>query len=324
MKRFAAVAVSAGLALSFPAPAVAQSEARFVDAIEYARPAGEPLLLDAYLPAGDGPHPAVIFIHGGGWTGGSRRDLRPELAAEFTDRGMAIFSIDYRLAPDWTFPAPFADGQAAVRWIRGHAEEFDVDPARIATYGQSAGGLLAVLIGVAGEGPLDEDARVRATVSWSGPMDISLPVFQSKQAVRAFLGCADRECLEIAREASPVTHVDGSDAATLIANSTDELVPFVGNVTMAEALETAAIPHQLIEVPGNVHVGFYDTRVPPKNETVLEETLSFLETSLASDRGEHTDLDVRKLLPFVLSGVAVFAIAFGLVRTRLARRRRRY
>ena len=109
--------------------------------LEYAQAGGESLKLDAYVPAGRGPFPAVIFVHGGGWSGGDKMGGNDPLFAPVAKRGMAWFTINYRLAPKHNYPAPVEDIHAAIRWVKANANRFNIDPNRIALVGESAGGL---------------------------------------------------------------------------------------------------------------------------------------------------------------------------------------
>jgi triacylglycerol lipase len=113
----------------------------------YATVDGRDLLADVLVPSGQGPFPAVLVIHGGAWTVGGKAQLR--FAAErFARRGYVAVCIAYRLAPRYTFPAQIDDCRAALRWMCQQAERFRIDPRHIAAYGYSAGGHLAVLLGV--------------------------------------------------------------------------------------------------------------------------------------------------------------------------------
>jgi acetyl esterase len=213
--------------------------------IRYAEHDGVPLLLDAWLPEGPGPHAAVVVVHGGRFRTGDK-SLTP--AEDLAEAGYAAFSVNYRLAPEHPFPAALWDLRSAVRWIRDHADEYDVDPEVIWTMGGSAGGHLAALLATVGEGPVDRGSRVAAAVSLSGPMDMPRWLQGGSPVVTDFLGCTDPvgpACLETAHEASPVAHVDPTDPPMFLANGTDEIIALWHATTMAEALRREGVPHEL-------------------------------------------------------------------------------
>ena len=178
--------------------------------IVYASPDGVPLKLDAYLPGSPGPHPGVILIHGGAFrTGG--RGWETYLATALVDAGFAAFSVDYRLAPEFPFPAAVDDVLAAVAWVRAHAAEYGVDSREIGAIGESAGGHLAAMLAVLGRDPLDTGSRIAAAVSWSGPMDLHALVRDAgdvvtggltirDDVVEPFLGCRGVSCARLFRE----------------------------------------------------------------------------------------------------------------------------
>ena len=136
--------------------------------------------LDLYLPEGDGStvYPLVVLIHGGGFSLGSSADER-DRATFLAGQGFAAASLNYRLSGDAQFPAGVQDVAAAIRYLRAHAPGWGVDPARIAVWGESAGGYLSAMLGVAGgaSGGFDDSAlgnptvssQVNAVVSWFGP-----------------------------------------------------------------------------------------------------------------------------------------------------------
>src|SRR5262249_4505560 len=131
---------------------------------------GTDLKLDAYLPDGPGPYPGVVLLYGGGGVSGGK--TRSEgLRATPAHAARAGLAGNYRLAPRDPYPAAVNDVRASVEWIRRHAAELRVDPARIGALGGSAGGHLAALLATLGEGPRDRESRVLTAVSWAGPMD---------------------------------------------------------------------------------------------------------------------------------------------------------
>lgn len=146
--------------------------------VVYAERGGQPLLLDLVRPLDRdrGRLPVVLYIHGGGWSSGSRKSV-PDAFWLFP--GFIRISIDYRLTGAAPFPAQLEDCQAAIRWVRAHAEELGADPGRIGVWGSSAGGHLACLLGLAGDDPPREGEpyplhshRVQAAVSCSGPTNL--------------------------------------------------------------------------------------------------------------------------------------------------------
>lgn len=250
------VALVATLAL----PVLGQSPGRATAAVDvrrdvqYGTANGKPLLLDAYLPsAGGAPAPAIVMIHGGGWRTGDKASWAEE-AMRFAERGWPAFSVNYRLDEPSPFPAEVDDVQAAVRWVRAHAGEYRVDPRRIAALGESAGGHLAAMLATLGSGGLDRDARIRVGAAWSPPVDLSaLARSRGDEWAGRLMGCTLATCPDRLAEASPVTHVDETDAPLYLVNSTDELVPLSQSQAMAARLRAAGVGHRLDVLPGTRH-----------------------------------------------------------------------
>ncbi|OMQ16637.1 hypothetical protein A7K94_0201105 [Modestobacter sp. VKM Ac-2676] len=145
---------------------------RIEEGLTYWSDGEDELALDACLPAeSQEPTRAVVLVHGGGFTEGDRDSEGLRTLCELTaELGEAAFSIDYRLAPEHTYPAQVDDLANAVRWLRDpdQVERFDIDPARIGVIGSSAGAIIAQSLATRGEGPLDTGARVAAVASLSG------------------------------------------------------------------------------------------------------------------------------------------------------------
>ncbi|MDQ2909582.1 MAG: alpha/beta hydrolase [Actinomycetota bacterium] len=234
--------------------------------LQYGVTRGERLLLDAYLVPGQAARPAVVFVHGGGFRAGDKAFVAPgqqpftPIGTALAGRGFAVFAINYRLAPRFRYPAAERDVLAAVGWVRGHAHTLGVDPGRIALFGASAGANLAALAATDPKGALDRGTRVRAVVSWSGPMDLA-SFYAGHSFVGDYLGCIPSDCPRRYLDASPVSHVDRSDPPFLLANGSAEIVPLVQAQRMARRLRGAHVAHELIVVPGSRHAGEYATQV---------------------------------------------------------------
>ena len=170
--------------------------------IEFSRPGGLPLLLDLYLPAegtSQGPVPAVVHFHGGGWRMGDRSSLGPVTDAfaltpfeRLAAAGFAVVSADYRLSSQAVFPAQLEDATAAVAWLRTHAAEYNVDPGRIFAWGDSAGGHLACLVGL-GRGRFRRPCRRHAGTAAPGAQTL-LPPSQPGIRQPTLSGWAARPC----------------------------------------------------------------------------------------------------------------------------------
>jgi acetyl esterase/lipase len=193
--------------------------------VRYREGASGAWLLDLAVPKETGGRrlPAVVVIHGGGWIEGDKSSFslpdgeHPANIIRFAKLGFAAATINYRLAGEAPFPAALDDCRAAIRWLRAHADEYHVDRERIAAYGNSAGGHLALLLGMmpaepvpAGEPFADESSRVQAVISDSGPIDM-LWQYDHKElitVVEKFLGGPpEGPRREIYKRASPSTYV---------------------------------------------------------------------------------------------------------------------
>lgn len=312
MRWWAALVVGALVAIV--APAGAQPTADVRRDIRYGTANGKRLLLDAYVPAaaGEGRRPAVVMIHGGGWRVGDKASWRPE-AEQLAGKGWVAFSINYRLDEPAVFPAEIDDAQAAVRWVRAHAEEYRIDTGRIAAIGESAGGHLTAMLATLGSGPLDRDARIRVGAAWSPPVDlVTLAGSRGAGWVAPLLGCTGDTCPDRLAQSSPVSHVDPSDAPLYLVNSTEELVPLSQAQSMADRLQAAGVDHRLDVYAGNRHALDYraDAWAP---------TLAFLERHLAADPEADSGAPVAWAAGVAIGVVAAAAVLLLLRRRRLSR-----
>lgn len=234
-------------------------------------PGYRPQIVDIYVPAGKGPHPLVLYIHGGGWMGGHTRqsgafDNFPKMLAAFAAEGFTVASVEYRLSGEVTFPAQAKDIFAALRFLRQNAAQYHIDPSRVGVFGGSAGGHLAALTGLAcTDGKIDatldpasaNDGCVQATAAWYGIHDLAtMPrITQKDSAEQRLLGCKDSTCTtEAIRAASPISYVDVKDAPVLLLHGVDDKVVPVGQSQQLEAaLKAAGVPVSATYYPGIDH-----------------------------------------------------------------------
>jgi acetyl esterase/lipase len=233
------------------------------------------------VPGGK-PRPAIVVIHGGGWLEGdkssfvSRRRGVPGNIVDFAALGFVAVTINYRLSGEAPFPAALEDCKCAVRWLRAHAREYQIDPQFIGAYGNSAGGHLALLLGLVGpeaglegDGPyLTESSRVQAVVSDSGPIDLLVQDRQDRlrRVVRQFLGGPpEGERLATYKRASPRYWIrpktppllllyGGADAQVPV-ETADQFVVDLGraglkDVTYHRLAYVDHCPYSLVRLPG--------------------------------------------------------------------------
>lgn len=238
----------------------------FINDIPYHTGASPRQALDLYLPEQTrGQAPAVLWIHGGAWECGNKC---PCPVSHFAERGYAVASIGYRLSDEAVFPAQLEDCKSAVRWLRAHAAEYGIDPARIGAWGGSAGGHLAALLGTTGRirdfdvgVHLEQSSEVQCVVNWFGPVDFLdwgvpfSPSMDSKESsVYRLLGGPISQNQEMARRASPLHHLDGRSAPFFtIHGDQDNIVPLIQSRRLHEALQDAGVESTLRIIPGAGH-----------------------------------------------------------------------
>ncbi|GAA1982799.1 alpha/beta hydrolase [Microbacterium pumilum] len=245
---------------------------------------GQSLAMDACLPKSDGtPTAAVILLHGGGFTQGSRSDESMQsMCTWFAEKGYAAFPVSYRLAPDYIFPSQTQDVATAVQWLRDPAQatRFNIDPARIGAVGSSAGAILTLEVATAGEGATDVGSRIKAAVSMSGVADMTpaaaklgTPAPEAASIILNYLNCASIATCD-GTDASPITHIDATDPPTLLVGSEKDLVPIEQAESMADALTAAGVVNDLVVVEGAGH------GAQLMNQDVRDAIVAFLATNL--------------------------------------------
>lgn len=209
---------------------------------------------------GEGLRPGVLFIHGGGWTAGNRTQFTWH-ARELARLGFVTATASYRLAPAHPYPAALDDCQCAMRWLRAHAAEWNLDPARIGAMGSSAGGHLAACLAVRDTRSEDEpslngySSRAQCVVDVHGIHDFpALPETILARATTAFLRGSRKEQPEAWRDASPIAFVDARTAPIMLTHDPkDPTVPYEQSVRFAEALMKAGRPVEFLPTPGSGH-----------------------------------------------------------------------
>jgi acetyl esterase/lipase len=238
--------------------------------IEYVAGGGKRRMLDVFFKTdAEKPQPLIVWIHGGAWLGGSK-DRCP--AIPLLDDGFAVASVTYRFSQDAQFPAQIHDCKAAIRWLRAHAKELNIDPERIGVWGASAGGHLVALLGVAGDKKewdkgenLDHSSGVQAVVNWFGPSNLLTMGAQSDERSRIkhdapdspesrLIGGAVQEHKDAARAASPVNYATKDDAPILhMHGEIDPVVPHAQSVELHAALERAGASTTLQTIAKSGH-----------------------------------------------------------------------
>jgi alpha-L-fucosidase 2 len=242
--------------------------------VEFARTDGVSLRLDARIPDGPGRFPAVVWVHGGGFTRGDRTAFPAALADAVRGAGFAWITVDYRLAPRYPFPAATDDVESAVAYLKAHAADLRIHPDRLVLMGESAGGLLVSYVGLRhrpGNG-------VAAVVSFYGEHDLvrrthpsggcfndgkfvpnphpGSPQFCLSRGLAAFLGISGPgpESERIIGAASAINHVRKPMPPYLLIHGTADLhVPFDQSVVMFEAIHRAGGRCDLYAVDGGGH-----------------------------------------------------------------------
>ncbi len=248
------------------APAEPATDAKEYHDLAYVEGGHERQKLDLYLPRTPGPHPLIVWVHGGAWSIGDKT-ICP--AKPYVTRGYAVASIGYRLSQHAIYPAQIQDCKAAVRWLRAHAKEYEIDPAHIGAWGSSAGGHLVSLLGATGDqrgfdvgANLDQSSAVQCVVDWYGPVDFLhwgnserlTPRVEPRTA--QLLGGMPATRQEEARRASPVYFVNAKTAPFLILHGDqDPRVPLQQSQELDDALRKAGVQSKLIVVAGGEHGG---------------------------------------------------------------------
>ena len=259
--------------------------------IVYAEPGGKSLRGDLYLP--DRPlaegerRPAVVIIHGGAWIGGRRSQLS-YYARNFARHGYVAFAIEYRRMPRHPFPACLHDCKAAVRWLHIHADDYDIDPTKIAALGGSAGGHLAAFLAVTdasdgfeGTDNLGHPSTIRAAVSLYGALDLTQfgEGAKSRGRVRdgflkAFAGREGMKTGDPLAWASPISYIDRHAAPVMLIHGTrDMLVDHEQSERFQARMQEKGVEAPLILVPGRNH-GF-DFIFWRQREDLLEKMVAF-------------------------------------------------
>ncbi len=268
------------LALTFPLLAQCQKASpapagfRALRNLDYVGAGNTRQMLDLYLPEAksDKPNPLVVYIHGGGWEAGSKDQADVLVGLIKNGTPYAGASLNYRLTDQAQWPAQIYDCKAAIRWLRAHAQEYNLDPDKIAVFGISAGGHLVSMLGVTGgvkelEGELgkhlDQSSRVSCVMDFCGPSDFLtfggkgsvLDPDDPKGPLAKLIGGPLKDRQEEGRKASPVTYITQDDAPFLIIHGDkDNLVPYAQATEFETALKAAHVPAILLTGNDGGHV----------------------------------------------------------------------
>ncbi len=203
--------------------------------------------------------PVLIFIHGGGWRKGKRSDYLPYLL-DYARKDYVTVTVSYRLSGVAPFPAALEDVKCAVRWIRENAEDYLIDPDRIAVIGGSAGGHLAMMLAYTNDNeytrecPDSISSKVNAVVNIYGPVDLTTPYARERGESSSFLGHTYKENPEIYKAASPRTYISSDDPPTLTFHGTiDSLVPVSQADSLHKWLNEAGVANEYHRLKGWPH-----------------------------------------------------------------------
>ncbi|MBL9179913.1 MAG: alpha/beta hydrolase [Verrucomicrobiaceae bacterium] len=258
-------------------------------------------MVDVFLPKkrNDGkPLPVVALIHGGGWVNGDRLGYAAQAIQLARTGDYAAVAVGYRLSKEAPWPAQVHDCKAAIRWIRAHAKEYNLDADKIAVWGSSAGGHLSSLLGTSGdvkelEGDLGPNtsfsSRVQCVVNLCGPEDFSQALMFDKEgrpiwkddAVSGLLGGNAPDKPAEAKAASPVTHVSKDDPPFITFHGTkDQRVAFRHAEAIHTALQKVGITSLLVPINGGGHGSVGHPEVKVRGQQFTDKILRGIEAAI--------------------------------------------
>ena len=256
---------------AFAEPQVVADGPQVRKGVTYRTVDDQALALDVAVPAGEGPFPLIVFVHGGGWAGGNRASFEGEIQ-EAARRGFVAATVSYRLsktADDGTsvnpFPAALDDVTAAVDFLKAHAAEYRIDTDHVGITGDSAGGHLALLVGLMPP-PMSISCRldttpppnrVQAVVNLFGPTNLTTgwdEVPQVRPLLVAFLGGSPTAQPQRYKAASPISYVRADAPPILTLHGTADPIVLVSQAKALDAaLEKVGAPHEMLLLEGQGH-----------------------------------------------------------------------
>ena len=224
--------------------------------LTYAELDGITLKLDYYNSAVSGKRPCVVVIHGGSWVSGDSRQLS-SLNNRLAQIGYNVASINYRLAPKWNFPAPIEDATAALKYLRAHADELNIDNDNFVLVGRSAGGQIVLLTAYTAT-----DLGIKGVVNFYGPADMIWSyhvhtnplVIKGKEVLSTYLGGPYEQIPDKYAASSPIEFVNEKTVPTLtLQGTTDSLVFEEHAFRLAKKLDQFKVPNYFLRLPWATH-----------------------------------------------------------------------
>ena len=237
--------------------------------------------IDVLLPmkTSNSPLPCLIFIHGGGWQAGDKRQGHQHLQEYVNSQKFIGVSVGYRLSNETIWPAQLHDCKAAIRFLYANAQKFNIDTARLAVFGTSAGGHLAATVATTGNNTklngtighhLTQPTRIAGAISYFGPTDFQrMDDFPGKFQHNApgspesrLIGSPIQSNPDKTQAANPITYIDGKDPPLIcIHGDHDNLVPFNQSELLTTALTKQNVPTALIRIKDGRHGGFLNPEI---------------------------------------------------------------
>jgi acetyl esterase/lipase len=273
-----------------PTPTPFGNYGRSLIDVTYCGPDGQAQKMDIYFPRSGGPWPVFLYVHGGGWDKGDKAEGAGW--NYLNDKGYLVVSVNYRLAAyNEKFPAMIEDVKCAVRYLRAHAAEYNLDPKRIGALGASAGAHLAALLGTSDQSAgwdvgeyLDQSSRVQAVVTEAVFSDFTQPMPNSiSMAIYFALGEMPGTTKPVTTAASPVTYVTPDDPPFLILHGEkDSYAPVDQAKSLDAKLKAARVSSKLVIIKGGEHSLNSTDGSPtvPTQEEIGQIILDFLNTNL--------------------------------------------
>jgi acetyl esterase/lipase len=285
-----AIAVLTTTPTSIPSPTPFSNYGKAFKDVTYCSPDGQDQKMDIFFPKSGGPWPVFLYVHGGGWDKGDKAE--GEGWNYLNDKGYLVVTVNYRLAAyNVKFPAMIEDVKCAVRFLRAHAAEYNLNPDRIGALGASAGGHLVALLGTADAGAgwdtgeyKDQSSRVQAVVTEAVFSDFTHPMPNSiSMAIYFAVGEMPGSVRPLLTAASPVTYITPDDPPFLIIHGEkDGYSPVEQAQTFDEKLRAAGVSSKLIVVQGGEHgLNSADgSPTVPTQEEIGQAILDFLNENL--------------------------------------------